>query len=104
MRRAAGFHGHIARLQRLSPAHEAGAAQHFAFDHRAARIDHADGEHILGQVDGDGSTLVHDFPCCLRLMIQHLNRGTSMPCDFTVASGRGSPSYSLEPPRYSRRR
>jgi hypothetical protein len=35
-------------------------------------------------------------------MTQDLNRGTSMPCDFAVASGRGSPSYSLEPTRYGR--
>ncbi|MFN9573139.1 MAG: hypothetical protein ACK58P_08860, partial [Betaproteobacteria bacterium] len=55
-----------------------------------------------GQIDADGSTLVHDFPSWFQLMTQDLNRGTSMPCDFAVASGRGSPSYSVKLTRYGR--
>jgi hypothetical protein len=97
MRRAAGFHRHNAATgQRLGPALEGGPAQHLALDHSAARIEQADGKHILGEIDADGSNLSHDFPSRSRLMTRHLNRGTSMPCDSRVASGRGSPSYSFQ--------
>ncbi|MFN9031330.1 MAG: hypothetical protein ACK5XM_14245, partial [Betaproteobacteria bacterium] len=53
-------------------------------------------------IDADGSTLVHDFPSWFRLMTRDLNRGTSMPCDFAVASGRGSPSYSFNADPFKR--
>jgi len=71
MRRAAGFHGHDAGAgqgqESLGPALEGSPPQDLALDHGAARIEHADGEDILGQIDADGSHLFHDFPSCLRI-------------------------------------
>jgi hypothetical protein len=52
-----------------------------------ALIEDADSENFLGQVDADGSNLIHDFPSRFGLMMTNLNRGASMPCDFYVASG-----------------
>ncbi len=105
MGRAAGFHGdRTGRDQRFGPALESGAAQDLPIDDATAMIEDADAEHVLGQVDADGSNLLHNFPSQYGLMMMSLNRGTLMPCDVTVASGRGSPSYSLEPTSYGRHR
>lgn len=68
MRRAAGFHGHDAgACHRLRPALEGGAPQDLAVVDRTVGIEHADGEDVLGQIDADGSTLVHDFPSWFRI-------------------------------------
>jgi hypothetical protein len=64
MRRTTRLHDHTARWQLDSPTLERVASENASLYDRTAHIQHAYRDHILCEINADGSNLFHDFPSC----------------------------------------
>jgi hypothetical protein len=92
MGRSARLHRHPAWRQLFCPSLECAASENATFYNRTAHIQHARRYHFLCEIKADRSKLFHDFPP-VQIDDSASQSWHSMPCDFNVASGRGSPLH-----------